>query len=49
MIEDEFIGVELSETTVIEVVGDLIRHIQMKAASLNNLQNAAVTFRKSAA
>jgi acyl carrier protein len=49
MIEDEFIGVELSETTVIEVVGDLIRHIEMKAASLNNLQNAAATFRKSAA
>ena len=42
-IEDEFVGVELSDISAIEVVGDLIRHIESKAA------NTAPAFRKSAA
>jgi acyl carrier protein len=45
LIEDEFAGVEFSDAAVheIEVVGDLIRHIEMSN------QNAASTFRRSAA
>jgi acyl carrier protein len=29
LIEDEFVGVEFSDVTAIEVVGDLIRHMEM--------------------
>src|SRR6516165_9374023 len=53
LIEDEFAGVEFSDAAVheIEVVGDLIRHIEMsnKTPSVKNHQNAASTFRRSAA
>ena len=53
LIEDEFAGVEFSDTAVheIEVVGDLIRHIEMskKTPSVKNHQNSASTFRRSAA
>ena len=43
MIEDEFVGVELSDASAIEVVGDLIRHVDIKAA------NTVPPFRGSAA
>jgi len=53
LIEDEFAGVEFSDAAVheIEVVGDLIRHIEMsnKTLSFKNHQNAASTFQRSAA
>jgi acyl carrier protein len=53
LIEDEFAGVEFLDTTAheIEVVGDLIRHIETtnKAPSVKNHQNAPPTFRRSAA
>ena len=53
LIEDEFAGVEFSDAAAheIEVVGDLIRHIEMskKTPSVKNHQNAASTFRRSAA
>jgi len=53
LIEEEFSGVEFSDAAAdrIEVVGDLIRHIEMskKTPSVKNHQNAASTFRRSAA
>jgi len=49
MIEDEFIGVEFSDTPAIEVVADLIRYIEIKATNAKNHQNAAPAFRRSAA
>jgi len=49
MIEDEFIGVEFSDTTAIEVVADLIRYIEIKATNVKNHRNAAPAFRRSAA
>ena len=48
MIEDEFIGVEFSDTPAIEVVADLIRYIEI-ATNAKNHQNAAPAFRRSAA
>jgi len=53
LIEDEFAGIELSDTAEheIEVVGDLIQHIEMsnKTLSVKNHQNAVSTFQRSAA
>jgi len=53
LIEDEFAGVEFSDAAVseIEVVGDLIRHIEMsnKTPSVKNRQMPGPTFRRSAA
>jgi acyl carrier protein len=49
MIEDEFIGVEFSDTTALELVADLIRYIEIKATNVKNHQNAAPAFRRSAA
>jgi acyl carrier protein len=51
LIEDAFAGVEFSDTDQIEVVSDLIRHIEItnKAQSVKNHQNAGPVLRKSAA
>jgi acyl carrier protein len=52
LIEEEFFGVEFSDTAYeIEVVGDLIRHIEIttKAASIKNRRSAASASRTSAA
>src|SRR5215467_8596014 len=53
LIEDEFAGVEFSDAIVheIEVVGDLIRHIEMskKHQVSKIIKNAASIFRRSAA
>ena len=52
LIEDEFADVEFSDVAAHEIkaVGDLIRFIEMtKAPSVKNNQNAAPTFRRSAA
>jgi len=53
LIEDEFTGVEFSDTAAdeIAVVGDLIRHIEMstKTPGAKNHQAARSTFRRSAA
>jgi acyl carrier protein len=53
LIEDEFAGVEFSDTAAneIAVVGDLIRHIEMsnKTPGVKNHQTAGSTFRRSAA
>jgi len=53
LIEDEFVGVEFSDTAAreIKVVGDLIRHIETlnKTPSVKNHQNAASTIRRSVA
>jgi acyl carrier protein len=53
LIEDEFAGVEFSDTAAneIAVVGDLIRHIEMsnKTPSDKNHLTAGSTFRRSAA
>jgi acyl carrier protein len=43
IVEDEFVGVELSDASAYEVVGDLIRHVDIKAA------NTVPAFCKSAA
>jgi len=50
LIEDEFVGVEISETKI-EVVGDLIRHIENTnnaRGAIQSGQNAGLAFRRSA-
>jgi len=48
LIEDEFAGVEISETKI-EVVGDLIRHIENTNKAQSAVQNSGLAFRRSAA
>jgi acyl carrier protein len=51
LIEDKFVEVEFSDAAVqeIEVVGDLIRRIEMSTKTVKNHQNVTSTFFKSAA
>ncbi len=48
LIEDEFAGIKISEIQI-EVVGDLIRHIENTNNAKSNHQNAGPPFRRSAA
>ena len=41
LIEDEFVGVEFSDVTAIEVVGDLIRHMEMARHVLSARRRSA--------
>ena len=49
MIEEQFPGVEFSDTDQIEVVGDLVRYIETTNKAVKNHPNAASLLRKSAA
>ena len=48
LIEDQFASVEISETKI-EVVGDLIRHIENTHKAQSAVQNTGPAFRRSAA
>jgi acyl carrier protein len=48
LIENEFAGVEISETKI-EVVGDLIRHIESTNKAQSAVRNTGLAFRRSAA
>jgi acyl carrier protein len=51
MIEDEFEGVQFSDGAAIDLVGDLIRHVQMtnQKASDHNHPSVVSAYRRSAA
>src|SRR6266571_265135 len=48
LIEDQFVGVEIAETKI-EIVGDLIRHIESTNKAQSAVQNSGLAFRRSAA
>jgi acyl carrier protein len=41
LIEDEFVGVEFSDATAIEIVGDLIRHVEMTRHAVSAQRRSA--------
>jgi acyl carrier protein len=48
LIEDQFVGVEIAENKI-EIVGDLIRHIESTNKAQSAAQNSGLAFRRSAA
>jgi len=48
LIEDQFVGVEIAEAKI-EIVGDLIRHIESTNKAQSAVQNSGLAFRRSAA